>query len=150
MKRFFKVFLCLCFSIASISFVTSCGGGESSDSTQYYDYTTPSYSLHLNNPHAVTAYLSNKSFVDSEGNRISFGSSASSVSLNGTEIGGAISVNDFGTDEDNAPYAIFTFSTPYGNHTFFLTELDEDYGGRLPSRIVIYDVNDPSNLYYKK
>lgn len=103
----------------------------------------------LNNPHAVTAYLSNKTFTDDQGNRISFGSSASSVSYNGTQMGGAISVRDYGKDEDGAPYAVFTFSTPYGNNSFYLTELDEDYGGRLPSKVIIYDMNSPSDIYYK-
>ena len=48
-----------------------------------------------------------------------------------------------------ASYAVFTFSTPYGNNTFFLTELDEDYGGRLPSKVIIYDLNSPDDIYYK-
>lgn len=141
--------------ILSLSF-TSCGGDRSESSSNYeessesYGSHSSGYSLSFNNPHAVTAYLSNSTFSDSDGNSFHFDSGATNVYVNGQAMGGAVQVEDFGTDDDGAPYAIFSFSSPYGKITFFLTELDEDYGGRLPSKVVIYDMNDPKTLYFKR
>lgn len=155
MKRIFKIFLGLILTLAVGEFFTACGGSSSSQQgyEKYGEYESSSrggYTLNLNSSSAVKAFLSHKTFRDNDGETISFGGSASSVSIDGNSLGGAVSVDEYGYDDDGAPYAIFSFSSPFGNHTFFLTELDEDYGGRLPSKIVIFDVADPSNLYFKR
>lgn len=155
-----KKLLSILFSVFLLVAISACGGSsssesshgnhyESSDGDHYRESSSRGYSLSLNYPQAVTAFLSNQTFKDENGNSISFGSSASNVSINGNPIGRAITVDECGGVEDGAPYAIFSFSTPYGRSTFFLTELDEDYGGRVPSKYVIFDLEDTETLYYK-
>ena len=86
--------------------------------------------------------LSHQTFRDDSDNSISFGSSASNVSVNGTGIGGAISVEEFGKNSDGFPYAVFSFNTPYSETTWIITQTYRS--------IYIFDVRDPGTLYYKQ
>lgn len=156
MNKFWSILFSALLLVALSACVESSSSGslernhyESSERNHSRESSSQGYTLSLNNPHAVTAFLSNQTFKDGKGNSFSFGSSASNVSINGKALGGAITIDECGEDEDGAPYAIFSFSTPYGRYTFFLTELDEDYGGRLPSKYVIFDLADTETLYYK-
>lgn len=143
--------LLILFFISGI--VSSCGGNSSSSGSESKNYKhsgSSGYTLKFNSPHSVTAYLSHKTFKDADGTTISFSGGASSVSVNGQVFGGAVQINDYGVSEEGIPYALFSFSAPYGDVTFYLTELDEDFGGRLPDKVIIFDLNDPDNLFYKR
>ena len=125
----------------------SCGGSESyriyeEEENQTENYGgNRGYRMNFNTPSDVRVELSHQTFRDDSGNSITFGSSASNVSVNGTAWGGAVSVEEFGKNSDGFPYAVFSFNTPYGETTWILTQTYRS--------IYIFDVRDPGTLYYK-
>lgn len=132
--------------------VASCGGsGGSSDSESTYqeDQGSQGYTINPTSESKVRGILANQSFRDNDGNTISFrGNHPMAVEFNGAILANEIEVVEYGFADDGGPYAIISVEGPYGHTSLFLTELDTDYG-RLKSRVVIFDVNDQKNLFYK-
>lgn len=139
--------------------LSSCGmsGDNDNSSSEYGEESynvnnsgSGGYSLRCNSPMAVRSFLANSTFEDSDGNRIKFeGNSPMHVYFNGTFFANDLDVVQYGTDDDGGPVAVISVNGTSGHTSLVLTELDTDYGGRLKSKIVIYDVNDPNNLFYK-
>lgn len=109
------------------------------------------YTFNPRNPAYVKSVLSYSSFKDNSGNIISFqGNSPMTVEMNGKFLSNDVEVVDYGYTDDGGPYGIVSVTGPYGHTSLFITELDNDMGGALRSRIVLFDVNDPGNLFYKQ
>lgn len=147
MKGILKIFLTG--SLISVLALTSCGGSDNGNSSNdEYGYEESSSrgksSLVLNTPFDVQSALSNQTFKNDKGETLSFGSQASSVEYNGKPFGHAVQVQQIGKDDDGAPYAIFSFSSPYFTYdaTFMLTEA---YG-----KIMIIDASNPEEIFYKR
>lgn len=76
------------------------------------------------------------------------GNQPMTVEVNSGMLANDVEVVDYGFTDEGGPYAVIFVSGPYGHTSLYLTELDTDYG-HLKSRVVIFDVNDKNNLYYK-
>ena len=132
--------------------VTSCGGNNNSSnipSENQEEYEPQGYTINPTSEMSVRSILANQTFRDNDGNSISFrGNHPMNVEFNGTFMANDIEVADYGCTNDGGPFALISVSGPYGHTSLFLTELDTDYGHQN-SRVVIFDVNDKNNLYYK-
>ena len=147
-----KLFAILMACVFMLPGLSSCGGGGSSsdNDSEYYDDETEGYSINPNSETSVRNILANHAFTDNEGNTISFrGNRPMTVEFNGSVMANDIDVTDYGFDSNGGPYAVISVGGPYGHTSLFLTELDSDFGGRLKSKIVIFDVNDRNNMFYK-
>lgn len=133
--------------------LSSCGGSGSDSSGNESDYyegnESLGYTINPTSEMKVRSILANQTFRDNDGNSISFrGNHPMTVEFNGRMLANDVEVVDYGFTDDGGPYAIISVSGPYGHTSLYLTELDTDYG-HLDSRVVIFDVNDKNNLYYK-
>lgn len=132
--------------------VNSCGSDNNSSnrpSARQEEHESQGYTINPTSEMSVRSILANQSFRDNDGNTISFrGNHPMNVEFNGVFMANDIEVVDYGFTDDGGPYALISVSGPYGHTSLFLTELDTDFG-RLNSRVVMFDVNDEKNLFYK-
>ena len=132
--------------------LTSCGGDSTSSADEYeyyYEDEILDYTINPTSEINVRGILANQTFRDADGNSLSFrGNYPMTVEFNGAFMANDIEVIDYGFTDDDGPYAIISVTGPYGHTSLFLTELETDYG-YLSSRVVIFDVNDEDNLFYR-
>lgn len=152
--------IAICFAMA----VTSCGGSESNSSYSRSENQRDVINSNTDNQSntddrsftfkpasemSVRSVLANQTFRDNDGNSLSFrGTKPMNVEFNGAFMANDIEVMDYGYTQDGGPFAIVSVTGPYGHTSLFITELDTDYGN-LNSRVVLFDVNDKENLFYR-
>lgn len=148
-NSFLAILMAFAFLLPALS---SCGGGSDSsrhESEYYEENEAQGYTINPTSEMKVRSIIANQTFRDDNGNSISFrGNHPMTVEYNGATMANDIEVVDYGFTDDGGPYAIISVSGPYGYTSLYLTELDTDYG-HLNSRVVIFDVNEQNNLYYK-
>ena len=136
--KFFYLLSIGCLLLCSCSNSTSKKDSDESNVSDYSTVNTNSNSITANfrTETDVRTFLCRHTFIDNEGNRITFSNMANQLDMNGRAMTSVLNVLSFASDE-----AELSFQGPYGKSRFYLAVEDGEAG--------LMDRNDFSTYYAK-